>query len=167
MDTRVGKTPSIDAAYLHEFVGIVDQAAERLRRISDADAARKPAPGKWSRKEIIGHLIDSAANNHVRFVRAQFLDGLVFAGYEQDKWVAIVNYQSRPWQELVALWQLYNHHIAHIMATADPSAVDRPQTSHNFDDIAFKPVPRDQPSTLGYFMRDYVDHLEHHLRQIL
>ena len=157
----------IDEPFLNRFRHTVDSAAARLLNVSDAAAAHRPAPGKWSRKEIIGHLIDSAAHNHVRFVRAQFLDDFVFPGYDQDYWVRVQRYQERPWADLVRLWQLYNQHLASVMATADPAAVDKPRSPHNLDCIAWQPVPTTEPATLDCFMRDYVGHLEHHLRQTL
>jgi hypothetical protein len=58
--------------------------------------ALKPAPDRWSKKEILGHLIDSAANNHQRFVRAQGTPRLEFPGYEQEFWVATQAYASAP-----------------------------------------------------------------------
>jgi hypothetical protein len=135
--------------------------------MTDAAASVPRAPGKWSPKEIIGHLIDSAANNHARFVRAQSTDHLVCEGYDQDAWVQLQRYQERPWTNLVQLWRDYNLHLAAVMASADRHAVERPRTRHNLARVAFAPISPDQPATLGYFMRDYVDHLEHHLRQIL
>ena len=144
----------------------VDQAATRLLAFSDSEAGRVPAPGKWSTKEIIGHLIDSAANNHGRFVRAQSSPDLVFDGYEQDEWVRVQRYRERPWKGLVELWQHYNHHIAFVMAGTDEAALTRPRGRHSLDTMAFKAVPSTQPVTLEYLMIDYVDHLEHHLRQI-
>ena len=66
--------------------------------------------GSWTKKEILGHLIDSAAINHQRFVRAQFTDDLVFDGYVQDDWVKVQDYQNRDWRELVELWHGYNRH---------------------------------------------------------
>jgi hypothetical protein len=157
----------MDAAFLDDFRQTVDRAADRLLAFSNDEAARRPAPGKWSRKEIIGHLIDSASNNHGRFVRAQLQDDLVFAGYDQDAWVRTQRYQDRPWKDLVRLWQAYNHHMAAVMGTADPHAVTRPRTRHNLDELAWQSVSPAQPTTLEYFMRDYVDHLKHHLRQAL
>jgi len=157
----------IDAAFLDDFRRTVDRAAERLLAFSDADASRPPTPGKWSRKEIIGHLIDSASNNHSRFVRAQLQDDLVFPGYQQDDWVRVQRYQKQPWGDLVRLWHAYNHQIANIMEAADANAVARPRIRHNLHEIAFKAVPASVPATLGYFMHDYVAHLEHHLRQTL
>src|SRR5262252_10395120 len=90
-------------------------AADRLHLIGEAAASRRPAPGKWSKKEILGHLIDSATNNHQRFVRAQISDELTFPGYEQDEWVRRQDYNSKPWNELVELWRLFNRHVAHII----------------------------------------------------
>jgi DinB family protein len=157
----------MDKAFLTDFTETVDDAANRLLAMADEKSARKPAPGKWSPKEIIGHLIDSAANNHSRFVRAQAGNDLVFEGYDQDAWVRVQRYQERSWPDLVRLWRMYNHHLAAVMASADPAALVRPRTRHNLDQIAWQPVEPDQPATLEYFMRDYAAHMKHHLRQIL
>jgi DinB family protein len=157
----------MDAAFLDDFRRTVDRAAERLLGYSDDEASQRPAPDKWSRKEIIGHLIDSASNNHGRFVRAQLQDTLVFPGYDQDAWVRLQQYQQQSWVELIQLWRAYNHLIANIMATAHPEALERPRIAHNLNELAWKPVPTSEPTTLAYFMRDYVGHLKHHLRQAL
>jgi hypothetical protein len=138
-----------------------------LRALSGAEAAVRPAPGKWSRKEIIGHLIDSATNNHGRFVRAQLQDDLIFEGYEQAEWVDVQRYQAREWAELVLLWQSLNHHLAHVMETTETNALTKPRARHNLDRLAWQPVRATEPTTLEYFMRDYVGHLKHHLRQAL
>jgi hypothetical protein len=157
----------MDAAFIAEFRRTIDRAAERLGTFCDSEAGHPTAPGKWSKKEIVGHLIDSAANNHGRFVRAQLQEDLVFPGYDQDAWVRVQRYRDRPWSDLVALWRAYNRHIACVMESADPELVDRVRTSHNLDELAWKAVQRTEPTTLDYFMRDYVAHLEHHLRQAL
>jgi hypothetical protein len=157
----------MDAAFLADFRDTVDESAARLLSLSSTEAAARPAPGKWSPKEIIGHLIDSASNNHGRFVRAQLQDDLIFGGYEQADWVRVQGYQERPWADLVLLWQAFNHHIAHVMEATDPQALTRPRARHNLDALAWQPVSAGQPATLEYFMRDYVDHLKHHLRQAL
>jgi hypothetical protein len=156
----------MDAAFLADFRDTVDASAARLLRLPAARAAARPAPGKWSPKEIIGHLIDSASNNHGRFVRAQLQDDLIFEGYEQDDWVRVEGHQERQWEDLVRLWQAFNHHIAHVMETADPDALAKPRARHNLDALAWQPIDREQPATLEYFMRDYVGHLKHHLRQV-
>jgi hypothetical protein len=157
----------MDPAFLAEFRRTIDRAAERLGTFCDSEASRPTAPGKWSKKEIVGHLIDSAANNHGRFVRAQLQEDLVFSGYDQDAWVHVQRYRDRPWSDLVALWRAYNRHIACVMESADPGTVARVRKSHNLDELAWKAVQRTEPTTLDYFMRDYVAHLEHHLRQAL
>ena len=74
--------------YALDLEDTVGRMAERLRGVSDAEAMRRPSAGKWSAKEIIGHLIDSASNNHQRFVRARWQEDMVFLGYQQDEWVA-------------------------------------------------------------------------------
>jgi hypothetical protein len=148
------------------LVDAVALATPALVALSDERSAARPGPGKWSPREIIGHLIDSAGNNHQRFVRMRARADLVVDGYEQDDWVAAQRYQDAPWLELVALWQLYNRQLARVMAAVPAADRDRPRASHNLDQRAFAPVPPDRPTSLAYFMNDYVDHLEHHLRQI-
>jgi hypothetical protein len=145
----------------------VDQAAPRLLALPEDVATRRPAPGKWSPAEVIGHLIDSACNNHQRFVRAQDQNDLVFAGYAQDDWVARQQYQVAPWQELVLLWQLYNRQLARVMSATPREVRERVHQRHNLHLVAWRAVAEDNPTTLDYFMHDYVDHLEHHLAQVL
>ena len=157
----------MDPAFLADFHRTVTDAVGRLLAYSDADATRPLAPGKWSRKEIIGHLIDSAANNHARFVRAQLEDDMIFVGYDQARWVEVQRYRERLWTDLVGLWQVYNLHIASVMEAADPAVVARPRARHNLDRVAMTSVSAAEPATLDFFMRDYVGHLKHHLRQAL
>jgi hypothetical protein len=157
----------MDATFLADFRDTIDRSAARLLALSSTQAAARPAPGKWSAQEIIGHLIDSASNNHGRFVRAQLQDDLVFAGYEQVDWVRVQAYQNRTWADLVTLWRALNHHIAHVMESVDPETLTRPRARHNLDALAWQPIDAGQPATLEYFMRDYVGHLKHHLKQVL
>jgi hypothetical protein len=157
----------MDAAFLADFRETLDEAAQRLLMFSDAEASARPAPAKWSKKEIVGHLLDSASNNHGRFVRAQLQDDLVFPGYDQDAWVRVQRYQERRWVDLVRAWHAYNHQIASLMEAADPDALSRPRVRHNLHELAWKPVPASGPATLEYFMRDYIEHLKHHLAQAL
>jgi hypothetical protein len=145
----------------------VSKATPRLVAITDAAAAMPCAPGKWSRKEIVGHLIDSASNNHERFVRAQFTDDLLCPTYDQDAWVRVQRYRDAPWSELVALWSHFNMQLARVIEAMPMESRERPRASHNLDRVAFNLVPANEPTTLEYFMRDYVAHLEHHLAQIL
>ena len=152
---------------LPHFRATVESAAERMRGMDDAEARKRRAPGAWSRKQIVGHLVDSAANNHARFVRAQLEpDHLDFPGYAQEGWVGAQRYEDASWAELVELWRLYNLHIAHVMAGASAGDLARPRARHSLDRIAWRRGARDAPATLEYLMRDYVAHLEHHLGQI-
>src|SRR5689334_3349251 len=84
--------------------------AKKLTAVSEQTASQRPAPGKWSAKETIGHLIDSAANNHQRFVRMQMQKHLELEGYDGDEWVRLERYTDRPWLDVVNLWECYNRH---------------------------------------------------------
>lgn len=144
----------------------IAEAAPRLLAIGSAASAVRPRDGAWSAREIIGHLIDSAANNHPRFVRGQLEDHLDFPGYAQEEWVSVQQYQSLEWKDLVGLWRLYNLHLASVMEAAPAEVRHRLHTRHSLHRIAWKPVPASEPATLDYLMRDYVGHLRHHLAQI-
>jgi hypothetical protein len=152
--------------YADDLRRTVVNVSSSLASLPDEVARRRAAPGKWSVKEIIGHLIDSASNNHQRFVRAQFQDDLVFPGYMQDDWVAAQGYQDAPWGGLLDLWREYNLHIARVIEAMPDDVRLRERRTHNLHELAWRAVPEDRPATLDYFMRDYVDHLHHHLRQI-
>src|ERR1051325_8023102 len=93
-----------------ELLDVVEVASKSLRRIGDTEASLRTAPGNWSKKEILGHLLDSAVNNHHRFVRAQQVEQFTFPAYAQEHWVSSQAYAERPWPELVDLWHLYNRH---------------------------------------------------------
>lgn len=153
--------------FLDGFRQTIDLASVRLCKITEEQSRIPRSEGKWSPKEIIGHLIDSASNNHQRFVRAQFTDDLVFAGYEQEGWVRVQNYQAEDWAELVQLWRLYNQHILHLMSLVPEETRMKLRYKHNLHQIASDALTEDEPVTLDWFMRDYVEHMKKHLKQIL
>ncbi|MBI3049361.1 MAG: DinB family protein [Acidobacteria bacterium] len=134
----------------------VDSALASLGALTEADVTAPRGPGKWVKKEILGHLIDSAANNHQRFVRAQLAESYAGPGYEQEAWVAAQRYRQRPWTELVELWAVLNRHVAHAMESVPAAKL---QTRCTIGDA--------EPVTLEWLMRDYLRHLRHHLAQIL
>jgi hypothetical protein len=150
-------------AFLKDLRHTIDVTTEGLQQLSVSD---ETSPGRWNRKQILGHLIDSAANNHQRFVRAQFTTDLNFPGYEQDNWVESQQYENESWENLVQLWSSYNRHLVHMLSIVPEQTLTQKRTEHNLDKIAFKLVPAHEPATLEYFVRDYVDHLRHHLAQI-
>jgi hypothetical protein len=146
---------------------IIDQVRPQLLRLDDQQAAQAPAPGKWSPKQIIGHLIDSASNNHQRFMRAQFTDDLIFPGYQQEAWVKLQDYAAADWSNLVQLWYYFNWQIARVIDHVPDEKRHLLRPKHNLHQIAMYRIPTDQPATLEYFMLDYVQHLEGHIKQIL
>jgi hypothetical protein len=151
--------------FLRDFEETIRNASARLGEISAAEST-KSSNGEWSRREILGHLIDSAANNHQRFVRAQFKDDLVFPGYEQEQWVSSQRYNDEPWPDLIELWRAYNLHLVHVVAHIPEDVLTRKRDKHSLDQIAFNSVAQNAPATLEYLIRDYLDHLKHHLDQI-
>jgi hypothetical protein len=158
--------PNNIESFLQDFRETINSATTRLRTIeARTDSSSHPA-SEWTAKEILGHLIDSAANNHQRFVRAQLMDELVFSGYEQNSWVDLQNYNDESWLDLIQLWSLYNLHLVHVITQIPDKVLTTPRKTHNLDQIAWKTLERDQPATLLYFVRDYLGHLKHHLNQI-
>jgi hypothetical protein len=127
---------------------------ELLAANADA-AARRPAAGSWSSKEVLGHLIDSAANNHQRFVRAQQANALTFPGYEQNQWVASQGYEDADWTRLVALWTQLNLHLADVIGRIPPSKYSVPCA-----------IGGDAPVPLEAIVVGYRNHLHHHMTQI-
>ena len=138
-----------------ELSRVVESAAIELRTITEDVAASKRRPDVWSVKEILGHLVDSAANNHQRFVRAQQASAFSFPGYEQDHWVRSQDYQARPWLLLIDFWAAYNHHLAHVIRQIPEAAAHVPCRIGTGDAV-----------TLGFLVEDYLAHLRHHLKQI-
>jgi hypothetical protein len=155
------------ATRIADFRNRLRDTASRLRAFDERRASTPRAAGKWTPKQILGHLIDSAANNHARFVNAQLKDDLEFPGYEQDAWVRVQRYDARPWGELVDLWLAYNLHLAHVMEHADPSGRTEPRRRHSLDHIAFRTRDVGESVTLEYLMTDYLEHLWHHVGQVL
>ena len=133
----------------------VSSAARAFRQWSEADASADRGPGKWTRKEILGHLIDSAANNHQRFVRAQFTSPFVWPGYEQEAWVSVHGYRRRPWGQLVDLWVSLNEHVAAVIERMPQEKLPTPCA-----------IGGGEPKPLEWWMTDYLNHLKHHLEQI-
>jgi hypothetical protein len=129
--------------------------ASRFEYFEEAKASQKPQPDKWSRKEILGHLIDSASNNHQRFVRARYLKDSNFLSYEQKEWVSIQRYNSCSWKELLDFWKSYNLHLAHVIEHMPMDSLQVSGTLGASGEV-----------TIGYIIVDYLGHMQHHLRQI-
>ena len=136
---------------------LVNAAAERWYGLPAKKLTFRPSENEWSIKEIVGHLIDSASNNHQRFVRLQLTDRLDFPDYGQDNihWVKIQNYQQHSWHELVSLWRYFNIQLACIIRAVDPSSLRHIWQIHSQSSV-----------TLFDLITDYLRHLELHLNQI-
>jgi hypothetical protein len=145
------------ASALNELRGLVAETPLRLSQFSEAEASGPCLENGWSRKQILGHLLDSAANNHHRFVRAQIEDDFSMPSYAQNLWVATQEYQERSWNELIAFWAAYNTHLAYLMERAPKRSL---ANTARIGDTAV-------PVTLEFLMIDYVKHMKHHLAQLL
>ena len=141
---------------IQELRKLVKDSYALLLKISEKDSEKPISEGKWSKKEIIGHLIDSTSNNHQRFVRAQLESKFAFPGYEQDKWIKLQLYQGEPWSELINLWMNYNLHLAHLVSAIPEDNL-----------IRTCKVGDKEPLTLLLLFEDYINHLKHHLDQLL
>jgi hypothetical protein len=138
-----------------KLLATVASAEAGLRNITDVDSTKPVLPGGWSHKQLLGHLVDSASNNHQRFVRAALEDSLSFPAYEQDAWSRVQCVQDAEWPTLVALWASYNRYLAHVIAHLPNAKLD-----------AACKIGSNNPVSLRFLAEDYLRHLHHHLRQI-
>ena len=134
---------------------LLERVPGRLGRLSNDQVERRPTPSAWSPKEELGHLLDSAANNHQRIVRAQLEDNPTMPGYEQNRWVAVHAYQRREWGELIGLWTALNRQLLAAAEAVPDSAWSRTLT-----------VGGSEPLTLEFVFEDYLAHMMHHLQHI-
>lgn len=125
-----------------------------LCTLSELNVSHRPAPERWSIKQVIGHLIDSAANNHQRFIRLQVSSELL-PFYDQNAWVAANQYQTQEFGMIARLWRDYNLHILHLLAHIPAAALAnlwmRPDNTH---------------VTLAFVIEDYFAHLDHHISKV-
>lgn len=133
------------------FKSLVEAFHEQLLKTDIAITHIKLSEDKWSLAEIIGHLIDSASNNHQRFVRLQFDDLLDFPLYDTEAWINVQNYNNINWDTLVTLWYNYNCLLLHVIENTNNSALGHVWT---MDETAI---------TLEELVNDYYRHLKAHI----
>jgi hypothetical protein len=139
-----------------EILKIVNRVNTPLSRLKAAQVSIKISPDKWSKKEILGHLIDSAANNHQRFVRAGYGASGAFPPYDQNEWVRLQHYNELDWKGLIALWTAYNRHLCNILERLPTGVLSSPCN-----------IGKEEPAPLEFVIKDYLRHLRHHLDQIV
>jgi hypothetical protein len=135
---------------------VIKNTLPLLKNMNESRASARPKPEKWSPKEVIGHLIDSANNNQMKFVKSIESNSIDVAGYHQNKWVDIQKYVNYDWYQLIDFWALFNKHIAHIMENVSEEALSNQIKVEGLG-----------PFTLEFIMKDYVEHLKNHLSQSL
>jgi len=141
-----------------ELQQIVTLFAEKINHISDYDFSVKPLPHKWSGKEIVGHLIDSAQNNLRRFITGQYESVPPKIRYDQNFWVDANQYQSAKKEDIILLWKLINERICAIL-------LSMPEERYTFTCDTGKDAP--ELHSLEWLAIDYLKHLKHHLNQII
>jgi hypothetical protein len=134
---------------------LLKSVPSRLGALSADTVEKKATPSVWSHKEELGHLLDSAANNHQRIVRALLEDSLAMPGYEQNRWVSVHSYQRREWRELIEVWEALNRQLLAAAEAIPDSGWSRTLT-----------VAGSEPLTLKFIVEDYIAHMLHHLRHI-
>ncbi len=142
----------------------VDIFFGKYKDLNDDIASKRPGSDTWSPKEIVGHLIDSASNNHQRFVRLQIVDELVFPGYGQDnsKWLQIQRYNEMTFSDIMLLWKQYNILIANIIKKVDESKLENRWKNSEGD----KKTLRDLMIDYLRHLKDHLQHFEHTLEEL-
>lgn len=135
---------------------LVRETAPALQAIGEAGSLATRGPGTWSKRQVLGHVIDSALNNVHRFVRAQEGSELGFPDYDQPGWVEASGYHDRAWATLVDLWSELNGHLAEVIERIPPQSLE-----------TVCRIGASRPLTLEFIVRDYLRHLRHHIEQIL
>ncbi len=128
---------------------------QRLMNVYEDAVEKKSTSANWSPKEELGHLLDSAANNHQRIVRAQLEDKPAMPGYDQNGWVAVHGYQRREWKELIELWKALNRQLLAAAEAVSANSWTRTLT-----------VAGSEALTLQFVFEDYLAHMAHHLHHI-
>ena len=125
-----------------------------LRAMTEERASAPVPEGKWTSKQELGHLLDSATNNRIRFVRAALEGKYEGPTYQQNDWVRIHDYNAMAWSDIVDMWAAYNKLLVHLVQRIPEEALDNPVNVYG-------------TQTLGFMIDDYVLHMRHHLDHLI
>lgn len=128
------------------------ESFEMLMVDSREIAAVKLGPDKWTLKDMVGHLIDSASNNHQRFVRLQIDRKISIPGYDAEEWVGVSNMQNLNYDFVVGFWRMYNDYLLNLIKGIKPESMKNVW------------VPADEEMSLEFLIDDYYAHMEMHLQ---
>jgi hypothetical protein len=145
----------------------VDEGVELILAAPEERSAQRENGDGWCAREVIGHLIDSACNNHRRFIINQSpdVDTLIVDPYTQNEWVECQRYAETPAARLAALWAVYNRHLADVIDVIPGDVFNRARGS--LADYSFSYIDEKQgAATIGHLAADYVAHIRHHIIQI-
>lgn len=140
---------------LNRLQYFIDVIPSKLNSTDDEAFKAKLNPSKWSKQEILGHLIDSASNNHQRFVRSQF-ESIPLISYDQDGWNKYSYYNKFDKAQLVEFWKVYNRHILELIKLIPEVDLSKKCNTGGTENY-----------TIEFLFNDYVDHMEYHLKQIV
>lgn len=141
----------------HGILTYIDTWEKKLIDLPIDTISRKRNTQNRTIKQILGHLIDSAANNHQRIIRLQYNEKLVFPDYQQDNdlWIALQDYQNADWYSLIQMWKYYNLHMIQVIKSVDQTKLDNSWQS--FENITV---------TLRQMIEGYLGHIELHFNEI-
>jgi len=147
-----------------ELNSIINDFYNKYKGLDNEIASKRPGTDRWTLKEIVGHLIDSASNNHQRFVRLQIVDELIFPGYGKDnsKWLEIEKYNELNFYDIISLWKQYNILIGNIIKETDEGKLENYWIKSDGDKITLKDLMIDYVR----HMREHVKHFEETLKEI-
>lgn len=142
--------------YTDEIEKIVDEWEEKLLALPEDIITERRNHQNRTIKQLLGHLIDSASNNHQRMVRLQYNKILIFPDYTQDndRWIAIQDYQHADWKNLVQLWKSFNLQMVHLIKSIDKSTLDNYWTDFEGNKVSLKDMVKGYPWHLNLHIND-------------